>query len=161
MTGTITKDPTNQNFWLVVTAEAAFGLRLKKGVAALLKKLKGDVLVEIDRDVVTVGGHHIGQIIGWNGEPCSPSSDAAWTLVTESGRPGRLGRALKKAVEDGRITAEEAAAWVRRYLGPKSVQQLLQLLDSKNSSSSDDELLQILKQHIVGDHGEEGDLPPW
>ena len=171
MKGILTVDPTNQKFWLVVvvtTEGHAFGAKLEKGVAALLQKIQGqgDIAVSVDVDGnIAVGNHIIGRLVGWNGQPTSADQEAAWTLTTASGRPGRLGRAIQRAVRDGTLDRTQAVAWVRRYLGDAAVKELEELLEDSSTSSEEEELLEVLKQHLLKeDHGEEEEednLPPW
>ena len=162
MKGILTKDVTNQKFWLVTVAGYAFGIRLNPDAAKALRKVDGDIAVDVAGDGnVAVAGRTIGRLIGWNNQPIEAAdSEAAWTLVTESGRPGRLGRALQRAVKEGRLLAAEATAWVRKYLGEDSATDLQALLNESSANEEEEELLEILRQHLLN-HGEEGDLPPW
>jgi len=161
MKGILTKDITNQKFWLVVSSSGAvFGARLEKGVYALLQKLESDVAVLINEDgKITIGGRFLGHLVGWNGQPTTPDPNNAWTIRTRSGSPGRLGRSIQRAVRDGTLDRTQAVAWVRKYLGD-AAKELEELLEDSSTSSKEEELLELLKRHLI-DHDEEGDLPPW
>jgi len=154
MNGVITKDPTNSKFFLVIAdGRYAYGARLLNEAWRALNKIDGNVAVSVDGDgKIIIDGREIGHMVSWNGEPCSPSSDAAWSIRTTSGRPGRLGRALKKAVDENRLSAEEATAWVRKYLGEDSATDLQALLDDAGDQS--DDLAELLKRHLL-----QNDLP--
>ena len=149
--GILTRDITNQKFWLVVCSSAVYGARLLNEVWRALNKIDGDIAVSVDGDgKIIIDGREIGQLVGWNNQPTTPDNNA-WTLVTESGRPGRLGRALKRAVENG-LTAEEALDWVQRYLGEEAKADLQSLLDDAGDQS--DDLAELLKRHLL-----QNDLP--
>ena len=153
MEALITKDVTNPKFFLVIVdGHHAFGIRLHSEARRALAKLGGDVQVQVEGGTVMVAGRALGEIVGWNGQPLDDvDPEAAWSIRTASGRAGRLGRALKKAVDENRLSAEEATAWVRRYLGEDEASELENLLDGNDE---DIDLTELLKQHLLQD-----DLP--
>ena len=153
MEALITKDVTNPKFFLVIVdGHHAFGIRLHSEARRALAKLGGDVQVQVEGGTVMVAGRALGEIVGWNGQPLDDvDPEAAWTIKTASGRAGRLGRALQRAVEDG-LTAEEALDWVQRYLGEEAKADLQALLDDAGDQS--DDLAELLKRHLL-----QNDLP--
>ena len=64
---------------------------------------------------ITVRGTVVGRLVDQAGRPTGPDSRRAWKLLRPDGRPGRLGAALKRALQEGRLTRRQALtflAWI-------------------------------------------------